>query len=52
MEYFQKKKYWAMKYLGLWYPGVQNLFWKIFKILRTPFHILDARSLTEKQMNV
>ena len=36
-----------MKYLGLWSPGLRNVFWKICKTLRPPLsYILNVRSLT------
>ena len=36
-----------MKYLGLWSPGLPNVFWKICKILRAPSYILNVRSLSK-----
>ena len=35
IEFF-RKSYWAIKYLILWSPGLQNIFWKICKTLRHP----------------
>ena len=34
-----------MNYLGLWSPGLRKTFWKICKTLRSPFYILNVRSL-------
>ena len=49
MKYFLKN-YWAMKYLALWSPGLQIVFEKICKTLRSPSHILNARSLKIKHL--
>ena len=41
------KNYWAMKYLGLWSPGLRIFFWKICKTLHLlPSYILNVRSLS------
>ena len=32
MNYFSKK-YWTVKYFGLWSPGLRNIFWKICKFV-------------------
>ena len=49
---FFKKSYWAMKYLALWYPGLQNVFCKISKTLRLPSYIFNVDSLTIYQILV
>ena len=41
-----RKNYWAMKYLGLWSPGLRRFFWKICKTLRPLSYILNVRSLS------
>ena len=47
------KSYWTMKYLALWFPGLQNIFWKSWKTLQTPrpppppYYILNVHSLIE-----
>ena len=44
MEYFWKS-YWAMNYLALSFPGLQNIFLKICKTLRPLSYILHEHSL-------
>ena len=44
IKYFLKN-YWAMKYLGLWSPGVRIFFEKFVKPSTTPSYILNVRSL-------
>ena len=44
-EFFFQKSNWAMKYLALWSPGLQNIFWKICKTLHPPSYILNVHSL-------
>ena len=34
-----------MKYLAVWSPGLQNIFWKISKTLQPPFYMLNVHSL-------
>ena len=36
------KSHWSMKYLPLWSPALQNIFWKICKTLRPPSYILNV----------
>ena len=45
-EIFSKKNYWAMKYFGLWSPGLRNFLSKICKTLRAklPSYVLNVRS--------
>ena len=45
MKYFLKKLG-AMKYLGLWSPGLRNIFWKNGKPSGPLSYILNVRSLT------
>ena len=47
MKYFLKN-YWAMKYLGLWSPGLRLSFEKFVKPSGTPSCILNACFLTRQ----